>query len=87
METDNAITPDADVSKAFWGNIWDNPVDYNGGADWLKEVEDIWRRNVYYLMNRRVAEESAEAQKTRYLLIRWLLEIVRKGKLGSGWRG
>ena len=23
METDNTITPDADESKAFWGNIWD----------------------------------------------------------------
>ena len=40
METDNTTTPDADESKAFWGNIWDNPVDYNSGADWLTEVED-----------------------------------------------
>ena len=40
METDNTVTPDADESKAFWGNIWDNPVDYNSGADWLTEVED-----------------------------------------------
>ena len=40
METDNTITPDADESKAFWGNIRDNPVDYNSGADWLKKVED-----------------------------------------------
>ena len=40
MEIDNTITPDADESKAFWGNSWDNPVDYNSGADWLKEVEE-----------------------------------------------
>ena len=40
METDNTITPDADESKAFWGNIWDNLLDYNSGADWLKKVED-----------------------------------------------
>ena len=40
METDNIITPDANESKAFWGIIWDNPVDYNSRVDWLKEVED-----------------------------------------------
>ena len=40
MESDNNVTPDADESKAFWDNIWDIPVDYNSGADWVKEVED-----------------------------------------------
>ena len=34
METDNTITLDADENKAFWGNIWDNPVVLIGLRNW-----------------------------------------------------
>lgn len=39
VDTDNTVIRDAEESKTFWANIWDNPIDYNSNADWLKELE------------------------------------------------
>lgn len=39
VDTDDTVIPDAEESKTFWANIWDNPIDYNSNADWLKELE------------------------------------------------
>ena len=39
-EIGNTKTRDVDKIRVFRGNICDNAVDYNSGADWLKEVED-----------------------------------------------
>lgn len=35
---DDAI-PDAEESKKFWSDIWDNPAYHNEEAKWLKDIE------------------------------------------------
>ena len=39
MENENTMIPDAKESRTFWASIWDNPVNHNSNADWLKDVE------------------------------------------------
>ena len=31
--------PNADESRKFWSEIWDNPVEHNDDAEWLREIE------------------------------------------------
>ena len=31
--------PNADESRTFWSEIWDNPVEHNHDAEWLREIE------------------------------------------------
>ena len=31
--------PNADESRTFWSEIWDNPVEHNDDAEWLREIE------------------------------------------------
>ena len=38
METENTMIPDPAESKTFWACIWDNPVNHNSNAYWLKDV-------------------------------------------------
>ena len=40
IERNSDITPDAEESKTFWGDIWDNEVKHNEQAKWIQEVED-----------------------------------------------
>ena len=39
MDTENTMIPGAEESRTFWASIWDNPVNHNSNADWLKDVE------------------------------------------------
>ena len=39
------VTSDAEESKNFWGDLWDNEVKHNEDAEWLKRVK-ISTRNV-----------------------------------------
>ena len=41
VERENDIKPDADQSKAFWGDIWSKDVMHNRDASWIKEVENM----------------------------------------------
>ena len=36
--------PDAEASTEFWSNLWDNPVQHNESAEWLKQVEQEMKR-------------------------------------------
>ena len=38
-KTHETIVPDAEESKQFWSEIWDQPVEHNGEAEWLKDIE------------------------------------------------
>lgn len=38
-ENDDTTIPDEEESKNFWSNIWDNPVNHNANAEWLKGLE------------------------------------------------
>ena len=35
----NDITPDAEESRLFWSDIWDNPKEHNQNAEWLENVK------------------------------------------------
>ena len=35
-----APTPDAEMAKKFWGNIWDEEVTHPSDADWLKKLKE-----------------------------------------------
>ena len=33
-----SVIPDAEESKSFWGSLWDNEVQHNEEAEWLKRI-------------------------------------------------
>ena len=35
-----AITPDPEESKQFWGNIWDKEKEHNKAAEWLHDIKE-----------------------------------------------
>ncbi|XP_053141804.1 uncharacterized protein LOC128340565 [Hemicordylus capensis] len=35
----NIETPNKEETVQFWGKLWDNPIDYNKKAGWMKEVK------------------------------------------------
>ena len=36
--------PNMDDSRKFWSEIWDNPVEHNNAAEWLREIKTELRR-------------------------------------------
>ena len=34
------LIPDADEARNFWSSIWENPVEHNTRAEWLKEIKE-----------------------------------------------
>ena len=38
------VAPDAEASTEFLSNLWDNPVQHNESAEWLKQVEQEMKR-------------------------------------------
>ena len=39
MVRNEGVNPDAEESKSFWGDLWDNEFKHNEEAEWLKSVE------------------------------------------------
>ena len=35
-----SLIPDADEARRFWGSIWENPVEHNTQAEWLKDIKE-----------------------------------------------
>ena len=33
------IVPHVNEGRKFWSEIWDNPVEHNENAEWLREIE------------------------------------------------
>ena len=38
------VAPDAEASTEFWSNLWDNPIQHNESAEWLKQVKQEIKR-------------------------------------------
>lgn len=38
------VVPDTEASREFLSNLWDNPIQHNESAEWLKQVEQVLRK-------------------------------------------
>ena len=55
-------------AKEFWSKLWDNPVLYKEGAEWLKEVK-LELENVNAQENVRITKEHVKIQLRRLFII------------------
>ena len=59
------LIPDIDETRSFWSSLWENPVEHNTQAEWLKEIKEEMTR-----LNRRQEDIEIDEVKLKEQLKR-----------------
>ena len=64
-ERHGTLIPDIDEARSFWSSLWENPVEHNTQAEWLKEIKEEMMR-----LNRRQEDIEIDEVKLKEQLKR-----------------